>query len=84
MGRVVPVAPPRCGWPLSPHDRGRLGSFGQIVAGSQDPALKRAMARFLLWPWQRLGGGSERAAIAGDGAAFLASFAPCGRMTPLT
>ena len=38
-----------------PLDGGSNGPFGQFIAGSQDPALKRAMARFLLWPCQRLG-----------------------------
>jgi len=53
--------------------------FGQIVAGSQDPAFKRATARFLLWPCQRLGWGWERAAITGYGAVFLASIVPCDK-----
>lgn len=62
----------------------RWGQWPHVVVGSLDPALKRAMARFLLWPCQRLGGGAERAAIAGEGAAFLASIAPCGRMVTLS
>lgn len=65
---------------LRAADGGSNRPFGQIVAGSQDPAFKRAMARFLLWPCQRLGGGSERAAIAGDCAAFLASSVARGTM----